>query len=132
MLATFSRYLGVQIFAYAIDFGTFFLISSVAGGNPLYANVAGKILAGAFAFFAHRKVTFRLQGARGSNEQALRYVILLALNTPLATLILSLLMRVIEYPVVAKVISDAICIGLTFLISKHLVFVSRQRGKDDA
>lgn len=128
MVRTFMRYLVVQVLAYGVDMGTFLLASTVFAWRPVAANVLAKILAGAFAFLAHRRITFETHGDGAARSQLLRYVALLALNVPLASGILALLLPLIGSPVVAKVVADCICVGITFLLSRSLVFTAP--GKD--
>ncbi|MGV8941728.1 MAG: GtrA family protein [Lysobacter sp.] len=128
MLRVSFRYVSVQLFAYAMDIGVFLLLVDIAGTDALWANVAGKIGAGAFAFLAHRHFTFGAGGNRNMKSQLLRYVLLLAVNVPVSSAILGLLLQFATYAVAAKVASDAMCIGITFALSKYLVFVGPRRS----
>lgn len=119
-----ARYLGVQVVAYGIDYGAYALVY-FAGGNALAANIVGKVLAGAFAFLAHRAFTFRSSdGPVGT--QLVRYAGLLALNIPLSSACLYVLMAWLP-PLVAKVVADVACVAVTYALSRSLVFV---RGGD--
>jgi putative flippase GtrA len=118
---TFARYVAVQLAAYALDMGTFLVLLHGGVAGPVPANVAAKIAAGGFAFFAHRAFTFRLGGTARAGEAA-RYAILLALNVPLASVLLAALLQVVPHPVAAKFLSDVVCVGLTFLLTRHAVF----------
>lgn len=126
MLAVFSRYVLVQVFAYALDMGTFLLGSSLLGWHPLAANVVAKAIAGAFAFAAHRHMTFGVNGMGGGRHQFIKYVLLLLLNIPLSSGALALLLLWIEPEVLAKFVSDVICVGITFFLSRHFVFTTPQ------
>lgn len=121
MIRVFSRYVGVQVLAYGIDMGGFLLLVWL-GLGPVWANVPAKIAAGAFAFLAHRHLTFAVHGRGGAGGQALRYALLLALNVPLASAVLALLLPWIAPPAAAKFVADVICVLLTFLASRHFVF----------
>lgn len=121
-MLVFSRYVGVQVVAYAIDLGTFVAASSWLGIDPLSSNVAAKICAGIVAFLAHRSFTFRVAGRGGGRRQLVRYAALLALNVPIASAILALLMPWITPPALAKVVADVICVAITFWLSRHAVF----------
>lgn len=118
----FVRYVGVQLLAYALDMGGFLLALDALGATPLPANVFGKVVAGAFAFFAHRSFTFRVAGQSNPASQALLYVALLALNIPLSSAVLAGLLNVVPQAVAAKFLSDVICVGLTYWLSKRFVF----------
>lgn len=118
---TFARYLAVQVAAYAIDFGVFLLLLG-AGTGPIAANVAAKLGAGAFAFVLHRAFTFRVAGRSGVAGEALRYALLLALNVPLTSGLLALLLLVLPHAPAAKLLADVVGVGVTFLLTRHAVF----------
>jgi len=120
MIRTFSRYLGVQVVAYGIDMGGFLLLSIVLG--PLTANVLSKIAAGIFAFIAHRRITFKVHGRGDGRKQLLKYALLLGLNIPLSSGLLALLLPWIAPAALAKLAGDVACVGLTFVLSRYVVF----------
>ena len=128
---TFVRYVAVQLVAYAIDLGVFVLLFHGAIAGPITANVLAKIAAGAFAFYAHRGYTFRVEGTERIRLEAARYALLLALNVPLASALLALLMLVLPSATLSKIAADVICVGLTFALTKHGVFGGApRRGKN--
>lgn len=123
---TFVRYIGIQLLAYGIDMGMFLVLLLAGSAGPVLANVVAKLAAGSFAFVAHRRFTFRVVDGIPIKGQALRYFILLALNIPVASAILALMLLLVDEPVAAKLISDVIIVGLTYLISRHFIFSDRQ------
>lgn len=127
MVRTFSRYVGVQLLAYAIDMGGFLLLTAAAGATPVVANIGGKLAAGAFAFLAHRRYTFGVSGHDNARTQLVRYALLLAANIPVSSLLLAGLLHWIAWDVAAKFASDAICVVLTFAASRTLVFTAPKR-----
>ena len=122
MLRQFSRYLGVQVVAYGIDMGVFLLLTGLLATGPLWANVAAKIAAGAFAFVAHRRITFQTHGQPGSMAELLKYSLLLAANVPASSGLLWLLLPYLHPPALAKLAADVGCVALTFLLSRYVVF----------
>lgn len=125
---TFARYIAVGLFAYGIDMGVFLALLNFVLEGPLISNVLGKIVAGVFAFLSHRSFTFRLDRRRRERKQVFRYLLLLGLNVPLSAVSLGLVLLVINIPVAAKVVSDVICVLLSFWVSKTWVFAhDRQR-----
>lgn len=118
----FVRYLLVQVLAYGLDMGGFLLLFTRFGVDPLVANMASKVLAGLFAFFAHRNFTFDVATVGGKGQQAVRYFALLALNIPFSALVLGSILWVISMTVVAKFVADVICVFLTYSLSKRFVF----------
>ena len=118
----FARYVAVQCFTYGLDLGLFLLLFALAGWRALTANVLAKIIAGVAAFLAHRYFTF--DAARGGNRarQAVLYVALWSLNVPLATGLLALFLVLGLPTVVAKVVSDVVCVGLNYWLSRNYIF----------
>jgi putative flippase GtrA len=120
MIRMFSRYLGVQVVAYGLDMGSFLLLSIMLG--PLTSNVLSKIVAGIFAFIAHRRITFKVHGHGDGRTQLLKYALLLAVNIPLSSGLLALLLPWIAPAALAKFAGDVACVGFTFVLSRYVVF----------
>jgi putative flippase GtrA len=120
---TFIVYVAVQIVAYGLDFGLFWLIVSHAAMNPIIANVAGKVLAGIFAFGAHKTFTFRASASGRTTHEALRYFLLLLFNIPLSSGLLTILLWFAP-PYAAKIAADVIGLGITFVLVRLIVFGS--------
>ena len=119
---TFFRYTLVQLLAYGIDMGGFLVLLWAGLFGPFLANVLAKSAAGLFAFAAHRQFTFGTIGNGGTVGQGLRYFLLLALNVPLSSGLLALLLLWVPQAVVAKVLSDVVMVAVTYWASKLLVF----------
>ena len=119
----FARYVAVQAVTYGLDMGLFLLFFVLMGQGAVAANVVAKIGAGVFAFLAHRYFTF--EAARGGDQarQAVLYVVLWSLNVPLATGLLAFFLMVDMPAVIAKVVSDVVCVGLNYWLSRKYIFV---------
>lgn len=126
---TFVRYVAIQLLAYGIDMGLFLIVLYSGLSEPVSANVLAKLTAGIFAFVAHRSFTFRVAENFAIRHQAIRYFILLALNIPVASAILALLLVWIAEPVAAKFIADIVCVALTYGLSKRFIFTGQQRSQ---
>lgn len=124
---TFFRYIVIQVLAYGIDMGGFLGLFHSGLLGPLTANVIAKLAAGIFAFAAHRAFTFRTSDPADRMHQAVRYFILLALNIPLSSGVLAVALRWISLPAAAKFMADAICVALTYWLSKSFVFIRKPR-----
>lgn len=122
---TFVRYITIQVLAYGIDLGAFLIVLNIVVVAPVLANVIAKVAAGLFAFVAHRHFTFRATDGVSARVQAVSYFVLLTLNIPVASALLALLLMFITEPIVAKFISDVICVGLTYFLSKYFIFTVR-------
>ncbi|MDE0273922.1 MAG: GtrA family protein [Gammaproteobacteria bacterium] len=121
----FVRYIVVQVATYALDIGVFLLLFAMAGWGAVASNVVAKILAGAFAFLAHRYVTFEVAMQGRVARQAALYSALWVLNVPLATGMLALLLMFGSPALIAKVVSDLVCVGLNYWLSGTYVFTGR-------
>lgn len=126
---TFARYVLVQLVVYAIDLGTFELLIHL-GGAPVVANLAGKAPAGLFAFLAHRAFTFGVRGRDGIRGQAVRYVALLLLHAPLSSLLMVGLLTATRHVTLAKIGGDVLAVGLTFMLTRHVVFGAALGARD--
>ena len=113
-------YVCIQCAAYIVDFGTFMLVGNYA--PVVLANISGKMLAGGFAFVAHRYGTFLTRTPEHVAAQAAKYIIVLSLTTVLS----SGLLRLAQYSVadlrMAKLGADTLTICISFLIAKRFVF----------
>lgn len=121
----FVRYVAVQVLAYGLDMGGFLLLFDFFGTGPIIANFFGKIVAGVFAFFVHRSFTFGVTHEGRKTQQASMYFLLLALNVPISSAALSVVLLAISPAVFAKFIADVICVVATYWISKKYVFSAR-------
>ncbi len=124
---TFVRYAVIQLLAYGIDMGLFLIVLHSGLLGPISANISAKLAAGIFAFVAHRSFTFRVGETQAVKQQAIRYFLLLALNVPVASAILALLLVWIVEPVAAKFVADVVCVALTYGLSKHFIFTGQQK-----
>lgn len=124
----FARYVIVQVLAYGIDMGIFLLLMSTESIEILSANVVGKLAAGVFAYFCHRKLTFKMRGPEDRMKQAIRYFALLLVNIPTSALVLYLVLHAVSISTLAKFIADVVLLLATYLITKKFVF-SRSVGE---
>jgi putative flippase GtrA len=122
----------VQIVAYGLDLGTFQALVATGVSGPIIANLAGKVPAGFFAFLAHRHFTFRVGDSAGMHREAIKYLVLLLVNAPLSSLILAGLLLVVPHVTLAKVLADVLSVGLTFTLTKYLVFARRPDARSPA
>jgi putative flippase GtrA len=104
------------------------VVLNLVGVYPLPANICGKVLAGGFAFVAHRAFTFRLAREHRDVGQAARYFLLLALNLPISTVALGLVLRTGLSETLAKIVADVLVLALTYWLSKRFVFLAPSRA----
>lgn len=127
MLRQFGRYISIQLVAYGLDMGSFLLVINFFGDHPVWANVVSKMIAGTFAFFAHRQLTFTGHG-RSAHVEMVKYVVLLLANVPMTSAVLIVLLRWMDDVALAKFIADVSCVGITFLLAKFFVFTRADAG----
>ena len=125
---SFIRYVIVQVFAYVLDFGLFWLLIHNTACNAFEANTAGKIIAIIFAFFAHRTFTFGVAKNEEIGHSAIKYLGVFIINCIFSNLILALLMTLTIDTEISKIISDICGVLITFTLSKKYVFISHQRA----
>lgn len=83
-----------------------------------------KLIAGFFAFIAHRNFTFHSANNVSLGGHVIKYFFLLRLNISLASVILIFLLIFFSEPVLAKFIAYIICVGLAYLFSKYVIYKS--------
>ena len=121
MLTAFLRYNLVQIVAYGIDLGTFTVLAGDTKPSLVLANFVSRVAAGCFAFWAHKHFTFKRSQSQDTKRELGHYAILLFATWPVSSTILVLLNSFMP-AVAAKIIGDAICVGLSFLATRYVVF----------
>jgi putative flippase GtrA len=84
---------------------------------------------GIFSFLLLRIFVFEVKGER-HRVQALQYLILLLINILLTSAALALALTLIPYVIVAKFVSDVSCLTLSYLVSKHYIFVDNATHKN--
>ena len=88
MSSTLVRYLIVAVLAYVIDMGGYYVLLKM-GVDPIWANVAVKILAAICGFFMHRRFTYQIKEADGQMAHATKYFGLALLYTPISSVVLT-------------------------------------------
>jgi len=125
----FFRYIIIQLFAYALDMGSFLLMFGVLALNPIVANVIGKLAGGIFAFIAHRNITFKSNHKKDKSMQARRFFMLFMFNIPLSSVALIALLSCVPYTVLAKFMADVSCVFFNYWMNKTFVFISHHSRK---
>lgn len=123
-MITFVKYNLIQLLVYALDLVVFFLAANGLDWSLAASNVLAKSCAGTFAFVSHKYFTFGHRCVQSLWREVVSYAVLLALNIPLSTGVLYLLKNLIPVAA-AKVLSDVMCMGVNFFLSKHVVFKKR-------
>jgi putative flippase GtrA len=118
------RYLLVGAVVYGVDLGLFTVIIALSSAR-LYvaANVAAKVAGAAVGFALHKNVTFTWQQQSSIVVQSLLYGTLLLFNMGLSTALLYLAVSGFAQSAIAsKIAIDIVVVGISFVISRSLVF----------
>jgi putative flippase GtrA len=118
---SFVIYIVVQIAAYAVDFSVYAVLLSTFRLSPVLSNVIAKVAAGGLAFFCHRTFTFKAN-TDGIARQAMLYTVLLVLNIPLSSALLSTFIFAGLGPFAAKLVADVCGVAINFALSKSIAF----------
>lgn len=128
MLLKFFRYGLVQVSAYGIDFGSFYLVNAAIPDQLVLSNFTGKALAGIYAFVLHKYFTFRSTEKGSEFGEGARFTALLIANYIVSTILLLMFVDFIQ-DTYAKILADIICVGLSFFIANKLVFKKVSKNK---
>jgi putative flippase GtrA len=121
MIPQIAKYSLIQITAYLMDYSVFIGLTYLFNAPPLESNVAGKILSGIFSYFSHRHYTFSREEKANVWPEAIRYFSVLALNVPLSSGLLALFSQFLPL-LLAKFVSDVLCVALSFKLTQSVVF----------
>lgn len=120
----FSRYALIAGLAYLIDIGGFWVLTNLSFA-PHTANLAIKILAALFGFYAHRKYTYKIEHKAGVYGDAVRYFGVALLYAPISTALLVFILTFINSPFYVKLGVDIALVVITYAIASKFVFIRR-------
>lgn len=126
MIKQFFKYTLIQVLAYAAELSVFVsLVKFVALHNIILANICAKLTAGLIALTLHKYITFKSADSKRVGYEIVTYFSVLAMNMLLSSFILVAMLYFIKHLVVAKVMTDVLTLGLSFLLTKHVVFTRK-------
>jgi len=128
-MSIFVKYLLIQVLLYFVDYGVFIIFLFISNDTPVYANIIGKISAGIVGCIVHRRFTFNISDSHNRYAHYIKYFSILALNIPLSSGILSLLLTFFPYPKPVKFLSDVICLFISFSLLKYFAFTKNLTTK---
>ena len=106
----------------AVDFCLFLALVSVAGQNPLIANVISFSAGGLCSFILNSRITFAIGSAgKTSPKRPLRFAVVILATLALSTLVLKLASLVLPLAV-AKLVSIAASLAFGFPLNRTWVF----------
>lgn len=116
------RYVIVGGGTYVADFLVYLLVISLSPALYLQGNVAGRLAGALLGFVLHKRWTFGGQHVRSTATQALSYSLLLLFNIGFSSALLVSLQTLLPDlgPVVARIITDVVVIGFTFVCSRYI------------
>lgn len=115
----FGIYSLVQFISYGLDFFSFFLIFYLIGIDPIISNVIVKLIVSIFAYFMHKKYTYR---GDSNNKSMMLFAFSVFLYIPISTAFLSLVILILPQAFIAKLTSDAILFLLSYKYNSYFVF----------
>ena len=121
----FYNYLFIQSIAYCIDLGIFFMIFQFSNKNEIIANLLSKIISAIFSFYFLRKFVFLNFKNSLILKQVNRFFLILILNLPISSLTIFLISKFISLAILAKFISDVLCVLLSFWLTKNYTFAKK-------
>jgi putative flippase GtrA len=118
----FIRYFIVAASAYLIDFFGFLIFNNL-GFKPVTSNILSKVFASLYGFKFHRRFTYKLNKREGIKAHAIKYFSLVfLLYTPISSLVLFLMLKLINEPEFAKIYSDIILYFVTYFYTSKFIF----------
>jgi len=130
VLTTFIKYNFIQVLAYGLELGLFFLVLSLGANMLVVANVFAKIVAGICTFLSHKYYTFRKRSSERIFGEALAYFALLGANTFFSSYLLVLFTNYLPAGY-AKPLADIICVGINFILTHTVVFGRKSKDNSD-
>lgn len=117
-----ARYVFVGGGTYVADFLVYLLVVTLSPALYLQGNVAGRLAGALLGFVLHKHWTFRGQHVRSTSAQALSYSLLLLFNIGFSSALLVSLQTLLPSlgPVVARIVTDVVVIGFTFVCSRYI------------
>lgn len=119
-----GRYILVGGIIYAFDFLIFSIFVLIDSDLYVIGNIVARILGALLGFFLHRNWTFKTEYKLTKKNQLFMYLLLLLGNIFASSFLLFILVDLLLInELYARIITDAIIIIFTFLISKFFIFM---------
>lgn len=127
-----TRYLIVGGGTYLADFIVYLMIITLSPALYLQGNVVGRLAGALLGFMLHKHWTFGGEHVRSTNVQALSYALLLLFNIGFSSVLLISLQTLLPGlgPVLARIITDVVVIGFTFVCSRYIFRRHDAAGRD--
>lgn len=123
----FGRYGSVALLSAAGDWAVFSLLESFAGIGHLSCLMTARASGGLLSFVGNRHWTWGARRQIAVTQQGRRFLLLYAFSYLLSVALFSILTgvsRLSPYP--AKLITDALCFMVNFMVMNHYVFHARK------
>jgi len=119
-----AKYAAVQVAGYGLDILVFSLSLRYLSSRPSVAYIIAKIIASIFAYLSHSNFTFRPHKPRNriNLSQAMSYFLLVAINVPLASVVLYALLLIVSSPYIAKILTDGVFFLVNYWVTRSFVF----------
>jgi putative flippase GtrA len=123
-IPTIVRYLIIAVAAYVIDMGGFIVLLFL-NVPPILANILVKIGAAIFGFYGHRYFTYQIKHSNNILAHAIKYFGLVLVYTPVSSVCLAIMIKIIADPVVAKFICDVVLFVVVYWVTSKFTFLQQ-------
>ncbi len=124
VLVPFSKYMGVAIASFLLDYSIFMVLSYLLGIYYLFAHIVSRICSGTFNFFANKHIVFKSRSKK--LPEGARYITAVVLSLLLTALFLYCFVDLIGFPkAIAKPVAEFTMFLLNFVILNKFVFNSK-------
>lgn len=116
----FLRYNLVQVASYVLEFSAFMLMTKLTS-HLILANCIIKSFAAILVFFLHKNFTFGKKDTKKTFGEIFRFVSMFFVHLVLSSFLFYIFSAFLASGL-AKILSDIFCVGLSFLLVRHVVF----------
>jgi glycosyltransferase involved in cell wall biosynthesis len=121
VLVPFSKYTGVAITSFLIDYSIFMVLSYLFGIYYLFAHLVSRICSGTFNFFANKHIVFKSKS--GKLQEGIRYITAVLFSLLSTALLLYCFVDLIGSPkAIAKPVAEFTMFLVNFVILNKFVF----------
>lgn len=121
VLVPFSKYTGVALTSFLIDYSIFMVLSCLFGIYYLFAHVVSRICSGTFNFFANKHIVFKSKSRK--LQEGIRYITAVLFSLLSTALLLYCFVDLIGFPkAIAKPVAEFTMFLVNFMILNKFVF----------
>jgi dolichol-phosphate mannosyltransferase len=124
VLVPFSKYAGVAITSFLLDYSIFIVLTYLLGIYYLFAHIVSRICSGTFNFFANKHIVFKSKSKKF--QEGVRYITAVGFSLLSTALLLYCFVDLIGFPkAIAKPVAEFTMFLLNFVLLNRFVFNSK-------